>query len=255
MSRRIEVELRSVSGARVMRVTDGARLEVPQHAHAWPLISTYVIGSYRNGCALGEMFIESPSVVFYQAGESHVNQIGAEGLEQIDIEFDPEWLGYDELNKLGPVHRWIGGRHASAARRLAKLWITGAAEDELRAATRAFLMRASSTSQSALPTWFAHVRGRLSPEFSIDTRRLANELRCHPSWLAQAYRNASGEGIAETVRRRRVERAVNLLRTSSLPAAAIAAEAGFCDQSHMIRIFKTFLGRTPAQVRAEWLQS
>ena len=47
-----------------------------------------------------------------------------------------------------------------------------------------------------------------------------------------------------------VEAAVILLESTDLHLAEIAADAGFCDQSHMNRAFRRFLGRTPAVARA-----
>jgi transcriptional regulator GlxA family with amidase domain len=70
--------------------------------------------------------------------------------------------------------------------------------------------------------------------------------------MTQAYRSAVGEGIRETARRAKVEVAATMLRQTAIGAADIAAAAGFCDQSHMIRCFLSVLGRTPLQVRAEW---
>jgi AraC family transcriptional regulator len=86
------------------------------------------------------------------------------------------------------------------------------------------------------------------------TLDLARRLDLHPAWLARAYRHFSGEGLAETARRHRVEQASALLRRTDLPLADIAHSAGFCDQSHMNRCFAAVLGRTPARVRTERLQ-
>ncbi|MDQ4087634.1 MAG: helix-turn-helix domain-containing protein, partial [Pseudomonadota bacterium] len=96
---------------------------------------------------------------------------------------------------------------------------------------------------------------RLAMDRPPPTRRLADELGLSPAWLAEAWRSTVGEGIGQALRRRRVATAANLLRVTALPAAQIAAAAGFCDQSHMIRAFHAVLGRTPAQVRAEWQKS
>ena len=70
----------------------------------------------------------------------------------------------------------------------------------------------------------------------------------HVTKWVRAWR---GEGIAETLRRRRVERAALRLRGGDAPLADIAAECGFCDQSHMNRAFRIVLGRTPLEVRRE----
>jgi AraC family transcriptional regulator len=83
------------------------------------------------------------------------------------------------------------------------------------------------------------------------TQQLAAELQLHPAWLARAYRSAMGEGILESLRRRRVARAASLLRSSNSSLAEVAAEAGFYDQSHMTRSFQATIDRTPSKVRAE----
>ena len=72
-----------------------------------------------------------------------------------------------------------------------------------------------------------------------------------PAWLARAYRAWRGEGMAETARRRRVERATLALREGAEPLAEIAVACGFADQSHMNRAFRAVLGRTPLEVRRE----
>lgn len=47
----------------------------------------------------------------------------------------------------------------------------------------------------------------------------------------------------------RLSRAVHLLQRSDIPLAVIALDCGFSDQSHMTRLFRARLGRTPASYR------
>jgi len=47
----------------------------------------------------------------------------------------------------------------------------------------------------------------------------------------------------------RIEFARRELAGSSASLSAIAAEAGFCDQSHFSRLFKQYTGVTPAEYR------
>jgi hypothetical protein len=91
---------------------------VPQHAHDWPVLSLFVIGSYLNETELGARLIADPSAVFYRAGAAHRNTIAAVGFEQIETEFDPSWLGRRLLSR-EPVVLWIGGRVGREARFLA----------------------------------------------------------------------------------------------------------------------------------------
>jgi AraC family transcriptional regulator len=55
----------------------------------------------------------------------------------------------------------------------------------------------------------------------------------------------------EAAARFRIECAARLLRETEQPAACIAVEAGFCDQSHMHRTFRRLLGRLPSEVRGD----
>src|SRR5262249_52268677 len=77
--------LSSFSGACVRRVIDRSHACVPEHAHEWPVLSLFVIGSYLNETELGERFICGPSAILYAAGARHRNTTAAVGFEQIEI--------------------------------------------------------------------------------------------------------------------------------------------------------------------------
>ncbi|MEQ8818240.1 MAG: AraC family transcriptional regulator [Thalassobaculum sp.] len=63
------------------------------------------------------------------------------------------------------------------------------------------------------------------------------------------FKRTVGTTPGRYVRDRRVRRACDLIG-EGLPLAAVAAETGFADQSHMTRAFKTVKGVTPAAYRA-----
>jgi AraC-like DNA-binding protein len=134
--------LRSFSGASFRKVIDRSYACVPEHAHEWPVLSLFVIGSYLNETEVGENFISGPSAVFYRAGARHRNTTAAVGFEQIEIEFDPSWLGRRLFPPL-PVMLWVGGRVGREARYLAHACQTEASENHLRATLQRFLEGAS----------------------------------------------------------------------------------------------------------------
>lgn len=242
--------LRKLNGACVRRVIDPSHARVPEHAHDWPVLSIFVLGRYSNQTELGETVIAGPSAVLYRAGAAHRNIVGPTGFEQIEIEFDPRWIG-DSLLPDAPVTRWLGGRTGADARTLARFCGQEADEKYLRAAVQRFLLGAGSQIARATPGWVNKVLQRLSEDTSLRVGDLAEEMRRHPSWLGTAYRHSTGEGLMETAARFRLERATRLLRETDQPGACIALEAGFCDQSHMNRTFRRLLGRLPSDVRAE----
>ena len=241
--------LRSFTGASVRRVIDRSQACVPEHAHDWPVLSLFVIGSYLNETEAGEKFISGPSAVFYRGGAAHRNTIAAFGFEQIEIEFDPSWLGRESLPTV-PVTQWIGGAAGAQARCLAQA-CDYASETGLRAAVQRFFRRARRQPQREPPSWIGAITRRLSEDTTLRIADLAREASRHPSWVGATYRHATGERVQETAARFRVQRAACLLRETNQAYASIAQEAGFCDQSHMNRTFRRVLARSPTAVRNE----
>ncbi len=242
--------LHRFSGASIRRVIDRSCAHVPEHAHDWPLLSIFVIGGYLNETELGETFVAGPSAILYRAEAAHQNTIASVGFEQIEIEFDPAWLGHAVLPSAA-VSRWLGGRAGSEARILAQVCVQETTEERLRVAVQRFVERANHEPKREPPSWVGTITRHLSKDTTLKVSDLAEEVRRHPSWLGTAYRRATGEGILETAARFRVERAAHLLRETNLPIARIAVEAGFCDQSHMNRTFRRMLGRLPSAVRED----
>jgi AraC-like DNA-binding protein len=241
--------LQEFSGATIRRTIDRSGAEVPEHAHDWPLLSLFVIGGYSNHTELGERRIAGPSAVFYAAGAAHRNRAGADGFEQIEIEFDPAWLG--SRLPAAPVSNWIGGRGGVEARGLATLCSHDVNEKTLRSALQRFLETASAVSHVRHPEWLDCITQRLKDDPTHKVAELARETQLHPSWLGTAYRQVAGEGLMDAAARFRVEHATRLLRESDAPFSNIAMDAGFCDQSHMIRTFRRVLGRLPSAVRED----
>lgn len=242
--------LHKFGGACVRRVIDPSRAVVAEHAHAWPMISLYVMGAYRNVSERGEREIAGPSMVYYGAGVVHRNVVGEVGFEQIEIEFDPKWLGVSALPSNGLLLR-IGGECGALARSAAGVCNAWPSESHWRAVLRRLLWIAHRESARHKRTWIDDVITRLRADPRRSAADLAREIGRSPAWIGPAYRHSVGEGLQETAARFRVEHAARLLRESGLGLAAIAAEAGFCDQSHMNRSFRRVLGRLPTAVRED----
>lgn len=242
--------LKSFPGVSITRVIDRANARVPEHAHDWPVVSLFVVGAYSNCTELGESYISGPSAIFYRAGAAHRNDVSSTGFEQIEIEFDPAWLGRERLPPV-PVRRWIGGRVAADARYLMQLCTGELSETRLLAEMRRFMAGAARASDRSPAGWTRLIEQRLRKRTPVSVADLAKELGRHPSWLGTAYKQAMGEGVLHTAARLRVEQAAHLLRETGLSYAQIASEAGFCDQSHMCRTLRRVLGRVPSAIRRD----
>jgi len=145
------------TGAIVRRTIDPSRATVAEHAHDWPMLSLYVMGSYRNVTERGEHDIAGPSFVFYGRGAAHSNAVGEAGFEQIEVEFDPDWLASPALPREAVLLR-IGGGAGAHARQLAGACGAALDEEYLRQAMRRLL---SAAEDRAAPAWIAKVDAAL----------------------------------------------------------------------------------------------
>src|SRR5262249_54043482 len=170
------------------------------------VLSLFVMGSYLNETETGAQFISGPSAVFYRPGAAHRNTVAALGFEQIEIEFDPSWLGRGLLPDV-PVMAWIGGRTGREARSLARACEEEMPEYRLRAAIQRFLEGARHQAGPEPAEWIATISQRLGKDATLKVSDLTREANRHPSWVGSAYRHATGEGLPEAAARMRVGRA------------------------------------------------
>jgi AraC family transcriptional regulator len=101
------------------------------------------------------------------------------------------------------------------------------------------------------PRWLMHARDMVESSFasSLTLDEIAAEVGVHPVYLARAFRRHYRCTVGERVRHLRVQFARGRLVASDEPLAQIALDAGFADQSHFSKTFKSVTGLTPRQYR------
>jgi len=102
------------------------------------------------------------------------------------------------------------------------------------------------------PAWLERARARLDDDPArtpalADLARLAG---VHPVYFSRAFRRRYGCSPGDYLRRRRLERALGLLRTRNLPLAQVAAETGHADQAHFTRAFTRRYGISPGRFQS-----
>lgn len=85
----------------------------------------------------------------------------------------------------------------------------------------------------------------------IDLEKLAEIACLSPYHWHRTYQALSGETIAATVRRLRLQRAATYLAQTSLPLAIIAARSGYPNLQSFSRMFRSAFGMPPAAYRKE----
>lgn len=114
--------------------------------------------------------------------------------------------------------------------------------------------RAKTGSRGGLARWqlnriIDHVEHHLAQRITAED--LAGLIGISVGQLFRAFKVSIGIAPLHYVAARRVDLACSLMRTSNDSLAHIALSAGFCDQSHLCRVFRRRMGNTPAAWRRE----
>ena len=232
---------------REMGYAAGRRM--PRHAHDFSNVTAVISGEMEETADAGQHRGRSCSVLLKPAGTMHSNYwMGRRGTRCVSVEFR---FGN------GPEMRWQWVEDAATAR--AALALTAALRGSSRAdvETHAIALVATAVSAAAVtsgeaPSWLASVKGTLDAHFDEPLRfdALARDLGLHPVYLSRAFRRHTGMAMSEYVRALRLRQARHLLSATERPLAAVSAEAGFADASHLCRVFAETHGLTPRAFRA-----
>lgn len=222
-----------------------SQLGIAEHAHDWPSVIFPLLGGFEGADECGTSEVAGPSAYFHPASSAHAARINDAGLDSLIVYFDPACLpGVVQVDRPRLWREGCGGGHA-------KRVMHAILRQEMAVSLALQQLLGVEIEQRAAPAWFQRARAMIDADANVTTRAVAERLGMSPSWLAQAYRAFAGEGLREAIARRRVEEAARLLRTTPMPLPEVAAAAGFCDQSHMNRCFRTLLNRTPLAIRQD----
>lgn len=88
----------------------------------------------------------------------------------------------------------------------------------------------------------------------IEIPQLARLCATSLSVFTGAFRDEQGCTASAYITQYRMEKAMNLLRTTNLMVKEIAFQVGYPDESYFIRVFKNFAGVTPSTYRMQILK-
>jgi AraC family transcriptional regulator len=221
--------------------------------------SLVLSGSYVEHCSRKQArHCDSENVLYHPAEEVHSDAFGNRGGEIFSMELEPRWtsrLREYELKaeeSLALTHRqgsWLAWRAYQAftesdQRSALLLEATGI---EL---LYQLPWKHSAQAESGTPRWLKDVVEILHAEFSqpFSLTAIAHRVGAHPVHLARAFRRCQRMTVGQYVRRLRVDFAMNALASGD-SLSDIAVQAGFSDQSHLGRVFRSATGMTPRQFR------
>ena len=228
---------------------------VPRHEHELAYVSLLLDGCYAETDCCGRAEMQTFSAAFNPVGVSHTGEVGCNGASMFTIELRPKLLKQFDISLPSqPFWRRDAGPLLWPGLRLYSLF-KAKVDDDLSIESHVLelvgALEKERCQERFAPSWFRRVTQRLREEFRnpLSISELASDAGVHPVHLARVFRAHVQKTAGDYVRDLRVRAACQMLRDREVPLAAVAAECGFADQSHLNRIFKRFVGTTPAQFR------
>jgi AraC family transcriptional regulator len=230
------------------------------HVHERPIFATMLSGSFLD-VFQSQTHECTPATVFTEpAGERHANHIQDAGAHVLVIQPDPA-----ETDRLRPVSRFWEEihcfRHGGIADRARQLSGEVRSPDPVSAiAIEALVLEmlalAGRLGESGRlnghpPVWLGRARDVIHDRFreKLRVEDIASEVGVHPSHLAKTFRAHFHVSLGTYIRRLRIEWATRQVAETSDQLSAIAARAGFADQSHFTREFRKRNGLSPRRYR------
>jgi len=203
----------------------------------------------------GVLLEEGNAAQLLKAAEAYIRTLTAEG------RMNPETLGqfvqdvqqmvYYALQVKGIQARRLFGDRESSSLLAAS---TRSATDALAwirhiVAESASLLTSDDRLQSVVEKAKTYVRDHLHEELSRED--IANHVYLSPDYLTRVFKKETGLSISDYVVHQRLDLAAGLLTNTDLSVAAVAAKVGYTNFSHFSRIFKKYMGISPAEYRSK----
>jgi len=100
-----------------------------------------------------------------------------------------------------------------------------------------------------VPAWARELKEMIQDQIdtNITLKGLSKDLDIHPAYLSREFsKYFDNLSFGEYIRKLRIEKAIELLQTTTYSLTEIAYLTGFSDQSHFTRIFKAQVGLNPS---------
>jgi len=242
-----------------LRVTDyPAGAAMAPHSHEELSLIVVAAGTYLERIDGREAEQRRGSMLLYPAGAIHSQRFGPRGVRKIVFSPDASCLEYLREHHVvldRPRSVTLEGTTDLAERVIAEsrrgdAFAAMALEGLAMELVAAFARWTDTPRRPKAPAWIISVRDAVQDAAaeSPSLGALGAMVGKHPVHVAREFRRQFGISIGEFRRRRRLERAAELLE-SRISLTEIAFRCGFASQSHFCRAFKAAYGVTPSQRR------
>lgn len=111
--------------------------------------------------------------------------------------------------------------------------------------------------QKKTPDWVKELKEIIQDQIdtNLSLTNISKSLDINPSYLSREFsKHFNNLSFGEYTRKMRIEKAIELMKTSPYSLTEISYLTGFSDQSHFTRIFKKHTGQNPSSFRKKLLK-
>ena len=242
----------------INRFTYKAQQELSDHSHDHTQVTMVVSGTMEEMVNGQRQFYGPLDILIKPAGTVHSNDFGVRGADTIQFSLDPEWL--DESPELRALCQYRSFFCPNLNRAILHLFAEIPSnnrmsnKDSVIAFERVksnFVSAAMQPGISTRPDWLESIVAAIKnePEECWSLKEASSGVEKHRVSIARAFKQHYGVTFKQMQQQIRVKRAARLLADSEKQLAAVSADCGFADQSHLTRVFKSQTGMTPNQFR------
>ena len=248
---------RAWRGFAFAEVVDRAEENIPRHTHSDAHFLLLLRGRYVSEARGAGGVCGPATLLFAPPGTTHRDRFATRGGSFFTASLEPAL--FDDVVA---GERFDAGPTAISAppsrRLMRRIYEELRDGDDFSAAIMAGLTmellastaRAASPRERRPPAWLRRALDEIEAADAMPSvAELASRAGVHPLHFARTFRRFQRCSPGEYLRRRRAERAAELILQTRLPLADVAQRSGFSDQSHLTRAMRRYFGATPARLR------
>jgi AraC family transcriptional regulator len=223
----------------------------PPHTDGHSRISFLLRGGYREEGRSGAIRMRPGDLLLKSHRALHEDVFAAEGAVLLAVEFFDD----DPFAAAGDPDCWRWRSDAFALRHAVAIVHAARTGDGRCVYAAAYDIIACTpeapTDGRAPPRWLRDLHDELEQTglAEVDVAARARAAGVHPAHASRLFRRCYGSSITEHAQTHCVRRAIGPLAENMAPLSEVAVAAGFYDQSHMNRVFRRMVGRTPGEYR------
>ncbi|QKX05847.1 helix-turn-helix transcriptional regulator [Aquimarina sp. TRL1] len=223
------------------------------HHHENTHLSLVLQGGSRESRKKEEIQLTPGKIILYNEGELHSNRYTAFPSKHLIVELKKD---FHKTNSLSPKHFSTSNTaNIDIYLNLLNIYNELHLGDIYSAETIDFSFNQllkSDQNSSYIPVWMNSLREVIEDRWDefIPLKDLATIFNVHTVTISRYFKKYYKCTLGDYMRKIKVERAVFFLLNTNKSISEISDICGFTDQSHMIKVFKLYIGFLPNQFRS-----